>query len=224
MWRAPLEAEDFSNSICSNCTFNFSPIEAPFCTICGKPFESKAIENHPCEDCSRKEPHFDAACAPYVYEGSILEAILRFKYGQKTFMADSLGPLLAKFAKTRFAFTEPILIMPVPLHPKRLRERGFNQSLLLAKHIASGLQEKMDFLSLVRTRHTIPQTTLSKNERSKNVQGAFFLKNTESVSERKILLVDDVTTTGNTLNECAKTLKKGGATTVSCVTLAKAVI
>jgi len=202
----------------------FAPIEAPFCTICGMPFGSSHIENHPCEDCLRKKPFFNAAYAPYSYEGPILEAVLRFKYGQKTFMADALGPLLTEFVKARFTLREPYLIMPVPLHPKRLRERGFNQSLLLANRIALGLRGKVDFLSLVRTKHTIPQTTLSKKERRKNVQNAFFLKSPESVREINILLVDDVTTTGNTLNECAKVLTQAGAQAVFCVTLAKAVL
>ncbi|MCF8130022.1 MAG: ComF family protein [Deltaproteobacteria bacterium] len=224
LWRAPLDAGESPNPICRNCSSDFSPIEAPLCTICGKPFGSNDIENHPCEDCLRKKPFFEGAYAPFIYDGSILEAVLRFKYGQKTFMADALGPLLTEFVKARFTLREPFLIMPVPLHPKRLRERGFNQSLLLAKQIALGLGGKVDFLSLVRTKHTIPQTTLSKKERRKNVQNAFLLKNPESVRERNILLVDDVTTTGNTLNECAKVLTQAGAQPVFCVTLAKAVI
>jgi ComF family protein len=188
------------------------------------PFSANDIENHPCEDCLRKKPFFDAAYAPYIYEGPVLEAVLKFKYGQKTLMADALGPLLTDFVKARFTFRGPFLIMPVPLHPKRLRERGFNQSLLLANRIALGLGGKVDFLSLVRTKHTIAQTTLSKKERRKNVQNAFLLKNPEFVRDINILLVDDVTTTGNTLNECARVLTQAGARAVFCVTLAKAVL
>ncbi len=224
LWQAPLDAGESSKPICRNCTSSFTHIEAPFCTICGMPFGSNDIENHPCEDCLRKKPFFDGAYAPYVYEGPILEAVLRFKYGQKTFIADALGSLLTQFVNAQFTLREPFLIMPVPLHPKRLRERGFNQSLLLANRIAFGLRGKVDFLSLLRIRHTIPQTTLSKKERRKNIENAFFLKSPESVREKNILLVDDVTTTGNTLNECAKVLTRGGAQAVFCVTLAKAVL
>jgi ComF family protein len=118
----------------------------------------------------------------------------------------------------------PFLTMPVPLHLKRLRERGFNQSLLLAKHIATGINGELDFLSLTRTKYTLPQTTLSKKERLKNVQNTFFLRTSDAVKKKNILLVDDVATTGNTLNECAKVLSLGGAKAVFCVTLAKAVI
>jgi ComF family protein len=188
------------------------------------PFSSERIENHPCEDCLRTKPFFQAAYAPYRYEGSILEAVHRLKYGQKTFIAHALGPLLAEFVKTRFPLPEPFLTMPVPLHPKRLRERGFNQSLLLARQVSDRLNGELDFLSLVRPKYTIPQTTLSKKERQKNVKNAFHLKTPDAVSKKNILLVDDVATTGNTLNECARVLKSGGAEAVFCVTLAKAVV
>jgi len=224
LWRAPFDAGDSPNSICRECTSGFIPINTPFCAICGMPFGSDEIENHPCEDCLRTKPFFQAVYAPYRYEGPVLEAVHRLKYGQKTFVADALGPFLAEFVKTQFNPREPLLTMPVPLHPKRLRERGFNQSLLLAKHVASGIHGELDFLSLTRTKYTIPQTTLSKKERQKNVQNAFFLRTPDAVRKKNILLVDDVATTGNTLNECARVLTLGGAKAVFCVTLAKTVI
>ena len=224
LWRAPFDAGDVSCSVCQSCRHGFRTIEAPFCTICGTPFVSDAIENHPCEDCLRKPPYFQAAYAPYRYEGPILEAVLNLKYGGKTFVADTMGPYLADFAEMRFISEKPHVIMPVPLHPKRLRERGFNQSLLLAKPVAVKLNGKLDFLSLIRAKKTIPQTTLSRNERRKNVQDAFVLKNPSGVRRKNILLVDDVFTTGNTLNECAKVLVRGGAKAVFCVTLARAVL
>jgi len=223
LWRAPFDAGDIVNSICPSCLQGFSTIEAPFCSICGMPFISDAIENHPCEDCLRTTPYFQAAYSPYRYEGPILEAIHRLKYGGKTFVADAMGPYLAEFAKMRFMLGKSCTIVPVPLHPKRLRERGFNQSLLLAKAVAMKLNGKLDFLSLIRSKETIPQTTLSRTERKKNVQNAFVLKNPAGVLKKNILLVDDVSTTGNTLNECAKVLTRGGADAVFCVTLARAV-
>jgi len=224
LWQAPFDAGDSPDSICRSCTSGFCTIDVPFCTICGIPFGSEAIENHPCEDCLRTKPHFQAAYAPYRYEGSVLEAVLKLKYGQKTYVADALGPLLTEFVKTRFMSHEPFLTMPVPLHPKRLRERGFNQSLLLARHIAKKLNTELDFLSLTRTKQTVPQTTLSKKDRRKNVQDAFVLGDPHAVRRKNILLVDDVATTGNTLNECARVLALGGAKAVFCVTLARAVI
>ena len=112
--------------------------------------------------------------------------------------------------------------MPVPLHLKRLRQRGFNQSLLLARHVADRLQCELDFLSLRRVRYTLPQTGLGKDERRKNVRGAFHLKDPEIVKGKTVLLVDDVATTGNTLNECSRVLKKAGCNEVFCLVLARA--
>ncbi|MCG6878364.1 MAG: ComF family protein [Deltaproteobacteria bacterium] len=224
LWRAPFDAGDVANYICPSCLQGFSTIEAPFCSICGTPFISDGIENHPCEDCLRTPPYFQAAYAPYRYEGPILEAVLKLKYGGKTFVAEAMGQYLAEFAEMRFMLRKPCIIMPVPLHPKRLRERGFNQSLLLAKAVAVKLNGILDFISLIRAKETIPQTTLSRTERKRNVQNAFVLKNPAGVLKKNILLVDDVSTTGNTLNECAKVLKRGGVKAVFCVTLARAVL
>jgi len=113
------------------------------------------------------------------------------------------------------------LIMPVPLHPRRLRARGFNQSLLLAKCVAREIGAELDFLSLRRTRFTKPQTELSSEERKKNVRKAFEVLKPEVVKGRTIVLVDDVATTGSTLNECAKALKRVGADGVLCLVLAR---
>ena len=111
--------------------------------------------------------------------------------------------------------------MPVPLHPRRLRERGFNQSLLLARHLATRLNLDLDFLSLRRIRYTQPQTGLKKDERRKNVKKAFGLLDPKVVKGRTVVLVDDVTTTGNTLNECARMLKRAGAKEIYGAVLAR---
>ncbi len=222
LWKGPLVKETGSLSFCPACMADFRTIASPLCPICGQPFPSEVKEDHICEDCLRKRPFYEAAWAPYRYEGAILKAIHRLKYGSKGFLADALGPLLARFTEKRFDRSGPVLIMPVPLHPKRIRERGFNQSLLLARHVARRLQLDLDFLSLRRVRYTPPQTGLAKKERQKNVRKAFQLKHQEAVKGKTILLVDDVVTTGNTLNECARVLKKGGAVKVFGVSLARA--
>jgi ComF family protein len=111
--------------------------------------------------------------------------------------------------------------MPVPVHPKKLKEREFNQSLLLARPISNRLEGELDFLSLRRIRNTLPQTGLKGVERRRNVLKAFALEGKRPVAGRAVLLVDDVATTGNTLNECARVLKKGGAKEVLCLVLAR---
>ena len=221
LWKGPLVRETRSAFFCPDCMADFHCVSSPLCPICGQPFASEVVEDHLCEDCLRKRPFYEAAWAPYRYEGAILKGIHRLKYGAKGFLADALGPLLAQFAKERLDGSQSVLIMPVPLHPKRLRERGFNQSLLLARHVSRCLHINLDFLSLRRVRYTPPQASLAKNERLQNVQGAFELKNPNAVKGRSVLLVDDVVTTGNTLNECARILRKAGAQKVFGLSLAR---
>ena len=207
--------------ICQDCFNGFSEITSPLCPICRKPFESEVEEDHICEDCLRKKPFFDALGAPYLYEGGFMKGIHHFKYGGKTHMAGSLGPLLASFAKRWLKKKDDCLMMPVPLHPKRLRERGFNQSLLLARHVAGELCTELDFLTLRRVKNTKPQTSLHRDERRKNVSRAFEVMERDVVKGRRIILVDDVATTGSTLNECARVLKRSGSGEVLCLVLAR---
>ena len=207
---------------CHTCTADFRPLTPPLCPICGTPFPSKDQESHPCGECLARRPHYDRAGALYTYEGTLLQAIYGLKYGGKTFLADALGSLLSDFAQKWIPEPVPQYIMPVPLHKKRLRERGFNQSLLLSRHVANALTVELDFLSLRRVKYTLPQTGLAKKERHKNIRGAFEIKNPSIVKNKTILLVDDVATTGNTLNECARVLKRAKARNVYCVTLARA--
>jgi ComF family protein len=150
-----------------------------------------------------------------------MTAIHELKYAQRSHLAGSLGSLLASFAQTWIGELKGSLIMPVPLHPKRLRARGFNQSLLLARCVASKTDSDLDFLSLRRTKFTKPQTGLSSEERKRNVRKAFEVVKPQAVKGRTILLVDDVATTGSTLNECAKALKRAGADSVLCLVLAR---
>lgn len=222
LWKGPLSRDRRSALFCQACTADFRCLVPPLCPICGQPFSAAAGDDHPCEDCLRKRPLYDAAWAPYHYEGAILKGIHRLKYGSKSFVADALGPLVTGFAQQRLDGARPDLIMPVPLHPRRLRERGFNQSLLLARHVSRTLHLDLDILSLRRVRYTLPQANLAKKERQKNVRGAFFLEQEGVVRGKTVLLVDDVVTTGNTLNECARILRKAGAQKVLCLSLARA--
>ena len=220
--RGPPTPEHGGVHICEICLKDFQRLASPLCPVCGKPFFSGLPEDHWCEDCLRKRPLFEALLAPYLYEGSLMKAIHRFKYGSKGFIASSLGPLLGAFAKDRLKNPDDLLVMPVPLHPKRLRQRGFNQTLLLARHLVRHLPVELDFFNLRRIRHTAPQIGLGKDERRKNVRGAFRLSTPKTVRGRAILLLDDVATTGNTLNECARVLMKAGAERVLCLVLARA--
>ncbi len=207
--------------VCRPCLDEFTEITHPCCSICRRPFESWVEDDHPCEACGRRWPFYRKVIVPYLYEGTLMTAIHQFKYGGKDFLSKSLGPLLASFTGKQLNGIEGLLVMPVPLHPKRLRKRGFNQSLLLARHIAAQSDVDLDFLSLRRIRYTQPQTGLKKDERRKNVRKAFGLIDPKRVKGRTVLLVDDVSTTGNTLNECAHLLKRSGAEDIYCAVLAR---
>ena len=223
LWEAPLKGNTRALSLCHSCLAGFHPLSSPLCSLCGAPFSSEVLEDHPCEDCLRNPPAYAAAGAPYLYEGSLLEAIHHLKYHGKTSLAKSLGPLLGRFAQDWLGeVSAGFLVIPVPLHPEKLRERGYNQSLLLARHTAEKLRAELDYLSLRKIKKTIPQTGLGKKQRQQNVKNAFKLENENRIRERNILLVDDVSTTGNTLNACSKILRKGGANRIFCVTLARA--
>ncbi len=221
LWKNRAKKDQQELLFCNPCFDGFSEITSPLCPTCGRPFASEVDEDHLCEDCLRKRPYYDAMRAPYLFEGGIMAAIHQFKYARKSHLAKSLGPLLSSFAKKWFDQADGYLMMPVPLHPKRLRQRAFNQSLLLARYAAPLLGLELDFLSMKRVRYTRPQTGLKSDERRKNVLRAFEIADSKAIKGRTILLVDDVATTGNTLNECARTLKRAGATEVFCLTLAR---
>jgi ComF family protein len=218
------EKPHVSFHLCNSCLESLTPITHPMCTVCGMPFPASKGTDHLCEDCLRKRPWYDFLRSPYLYSGPLIEAIQRFKYNIETHLKSSLGHLLSSFAKEWIPERKDCVIIPVPLHSRRLRERGFNQSLLLARILASDLGNQLDYLSLIRNRYTRAQTGLKKKERRKNVKDAFSVIQPNAIKDKKILLVDDVFTTGYTLNECARTLKKSGATTVICLTVARTLV
>jgi ComF family protein len=154
----------------------------------------------------------------YPYVSPLSDAIRLFKYQRKVILADALGALM------RYA-ADPVpqadCLMPVPLHVGRLREREFNQSLLLADRLNRRLRLPLSYDNLIRLRPTEPQTELSRKARLKNLRSAFGLARPGAVWGQRVLLVDDVFTTGTTLNECAKVLRKAGAKEVYALTLAR---
>ena len=208
---------------CSVCWNDFSVLPGPFCPSCGKPFDSlEALSHspaHECHACRLKPPRFDQALSVGYFEGSLREAIHQFKYRP----CHALGKPLSTWMCGNLRVMAPIdIIMPVPLHSSRLRQRGFNQSLLLAYPLSLTGDMVLCYDNLWRTRPTRPQVELSGDDRIKNVAGAFALQQPQDVTGLSVLLVDDVFTTGATLNECAGVLKNAGAASVIVLTLARA--
>ena len=210
-------------SWCNDCLNNLPWIEPPLCPQCGRPFvKSPSSPDHLCGECLSGTFFFDSARSANVYTGVIRERIHQLKFGRQLHRALPLAQLLVRaFEK---ASPPPVdFIVPVPLHIKRLRERGFNQSGLLAGILGHRLHLPVHYAVLLRRQWTKPQTRLKRRERLKNVGNAFEVSNPSELKDCSILLVDDVYTTGTTLNECAKVLKSKGAGQVHALTVARVV-
>lgn len=164
---------------------------------------------------------FDRAFYATTYDDVVKRCICLFKYDGKTQLANTLGKLMCDFAVKNITADEIDLIVPVPLHPVKLRERQFNQSEILATHLAGKMNKKVIRDSVRRIKYTAPQTELKKGERLRNVRDAFLVGKNSNFKEKTVLLVDDVLTTGATLHECAKTLKGAGADKVVALALAR---
>jgi ComF family protein len=208
---------------CPSCLATIRFIRGSHCPICGTPFFNSPAQSHICGNCLEKRPDYDQARAVASFETIIMDAIHKFKYGRNITMGNSLGSLLADFTFPDFDFSEYSMLIPVPLHIKKLRERGFNQALLLAGKVAKKYGLPINFSLLKRRRFTLTQTGLNKTEREKNIRGAFYMTDRKKVAGKNIILIDDVYTTGATTNECARTLLKAGAQKVSVLTLARVV-
>ncbi len=211
--------------LCASCWAEISILHPPFCPKCGRPFGSEAAlsdsPEHRCGDCRLREPHFDAARAVGAYKGALRETIHTYKYGNVSALGASLGGLLADRFGEHFGKDAIDLVTHVPLSPQRWRERGFDQAWLLARGLArrSGLRARAYVLD--RIRWGGPQTELKEEARWRNVRGAFVLKAPSLVQSKRILVVDDVLTTGATASEYAKVLKGGGAEAVYVYALAR---
>ncbi len=209
---------------CSSCWADFTLLQGPVCSCCGKPFESPEAlthsPDHECGTCRLNRPFFDQSLSVGYFEGSLREAIHQFKYRP----CRALGKPLGQWMQSNIRLISNIdLFIPVPLHAKRLKKRGFNQSLLLALQINKEYKIPISYDNLVRIKPTKPQVDLSSDDRVKNVADAFTVQNSALIKEKKIILVDDVLTTGATMNECARVLKDAGAGQVTALTLARAV-
>lgn len=206
--------------LCSECLSSVSFISSPLCTSCGIPFESG--QDHLCGLCLQQKHAFDRARAAVYYREPITSLISSLKFNGTLAGLTSLAHIAQNAPGTK-DLSEPDIILPVPLHIKRLRERKFNQALLIAQTCFSENKYKVIPDMLVRHRATLPQTGLNGTERRKNLSRAFSLKSQYEINNKNILLVDDVFTTGQTVHECAKVLRKAGAKRIEVFTLARAV-
>lgn len=204
------------NIICDRCAGSLPLLGPPYCRVC-----AAYSERDLCQACAQSGRQFDGVRAPYRYEGSIRQAILALKYGGIKAAAPQLSDMLADYFEVN-----PLpgdLMAPVPMHRSRRRERGYNQAELLARPVAGRCD--ISYLSdlLVRTRRVDPQAGMTNAaSRATNVAHSVAASRPGDIDGARIILVDDVATTGSTLDACAAALKEAGAASVWCLTLAVA--
>ncbi len=216
--------------LCVTCLTEIIPVSSPICTVCGAVFTSREGVDRPCGDCLTNPKRFAAARAAGVYDRSLRILIHRLKYQGKTRLAAPLGNVLLHALIRLWSPGDIDRIIPMPLHEKRLRRRGFNQVYLLVRDWGEagerlGVRQesfRLDPEILIRSRMTKPQTGLGRKQRKANIRNAFRVRDGDRVNGKRILLVDDVYTTGATVNECARVLRKAGAKRVDALTLARA--
>jgi competence protein ComFC len=211
-----------SEYLCAECESKIVRIVPPFCAKCSEPFAGAITNPFDCANCAHREIYFDAAVSAFRSRGIVRRIILDFKYGRQIHLRHLVSSWLsAVLDDDRLRGREFDLIIPVPLHPARRRERGFNQAELLAETLSKRMSIPSR-LSLERIRYTTTQTAFDRTERMENLRDAFRLRKNEEVQQLRVLLIDDVLTTGSTLSECARVLKTGGAASVYAATAARA--
>jgi ComF family protein len=210
-------AEEAPAAVCPDCEGGIEWVESPVCSCCGLVFPIREGEDRLCGPCQTDPPPFARARAAAVYEGPVAAAIKRFKFaGQMAYL-----PVLQHWLKQprgRELVEEADLLIPVPLHRRRLQYRGFNQALLLARAFP---EAQVGRETLVRVRYTVPQIGLNPKERRDNVHRAFAVPRPLEVKGKNVLLVDDLYTTGATVRECARALRRAGAKRVEVLTVAR---
>lgn len=214
--------------VCDACLEGIIPLSGILCSVCGEKLVSKFTdtgEGHRCGMCRRLAPPFQRAMAYGAYDGVLQDLIHLLKYQRVHPVASVLGYLLNR-ACTDMFLAQPLVVIPVPLFKRKLRERGFNQ----AAEIAQGFMRQrrsesiqLDTSSLVRTRETTSQTGLTRHQRRANMHGAFAVTKPDRIAGSKVLIVDDVMTTGTTVSECARVLLRSGAKQVFVATVARAI-
>lgn len=208
--------------VCRECLARLTPRLGPLCPCCGR-FLEGAAEGHHCRRCLERPPDFTLHRSCGAYDGELKDIVLLLKYRRFAVLSRAL----AAFAETCLAPEEGLwheadAFVPVPLHRARERERGFNQSRLIARALARGRGFDLLDRCLVKIRNVPPQTSLEAGDREKNVRNAYAVKDSCKIAGKTLILVDDVFTTGATLRECSRTLVEAGAREVRALTIAQA--
>jgi ComF family protein len=211
--------------LCPACWGGLPRVTQPFCPKCGRPIRGRTAVpfDTACGECRLEERRFRVCRSAGVYEGRLKECVHMLKYEKKRELARTLGLFMAEVVGPEIRGVNYGGIVPVPMHRRRLRERGFNQALLLAQEMGRRTGIPVLRRVLRRSEAHAPQSTLSRAERLESVKGAFELRDEGKVCGKHLLLMDDVFTTGATAEECVRVLLRGGAMAVDIVTLARSI-
>ena len=214
--------------VCEPCLAKISPLDGLLCRICGEKLFSTHVQGEDgalCGLCRRGQPEFRRAMAYGSYDGELRELIHLFKYNGIKSAAEVLARQLAQSIE-QLSLPNQLVLIPVPLWSGKRQARGFNQAEAIAKAYLKSENRfrsiQLDTATLVRTRETASQTGLTRRQRRENVRGAFAVTKPERIRDRSILLMDDVMTTGTTVNECARVLRRAGAKEIFVTTVARA--
>ncbi len=213
-------ASGYDAGLCAGCYDRFEKITGPVCTRCGAVFKSVHGGNHLCGDCITRCVYYDCVRSAGVYAGELRRAIHQFKFNRRSMLADPLAELVAGSCDPIGPHRGYAALIPVPLHLHRLRQRGYNQSLLLALHLGRqwNLPVERDYLR--RIDWSVSQASLRRSQRRRAVRNAFTCGSCRYTGKR-LLLIDDVFTSGATVDECARILKRYGAAAVDVLTVAR---
>jgi len=206
---------------CWDCLSRLNVIQPPFCRLCGDPVDGAAEGDFICAACLAQAPAFNQARSAARYRGVLQTALQDFKYHGATWLSHDFSMLLLACFQTHYATQTIDAIMYVPLFPTKERDRTYNQADLLAHELSLQLGGLPVKRHLVKRQPTQTQTHLTAAKRRANVQGTFSITDKSAIADQRLLLIDDVMTTGATVNECARMLKQAGAEAVFVLTVAR---
>ncbi len=209
--------------LCPACRDLLEPVGRPVCEQCGRPLAGPGDLILNCPDCRKNPPDYRRARSAIYFSGPGRSLVLTYKYSANPYLSVAALRLLLAAGERWYDWDDYELVLPVPLHPRKIRERGFDQSAILVAGLsrATGIPRARN--CLIRIRYTPSQTRLNREARRENIRGAFRVSGREIPPAASILLIDDVYTTGSTANECAAALRQAGAGVVDVLTLARAV-